>query len=189
MPKKFPLSILLSIALHLLLIIGFSSFIINGKKTNYSKNSGEAEIRARIRIEEYTPEVKKVIAKKGRKKAKKIEKKKETKPKKEISTKGKKSLGSQSAIAAYLSKVRATIVKYKYKSRIAKRLGLKGEVTLSFQIAWPNKVSKLKVVNSSSYASLDSSAIKTIAMVEDLPKMPSTLKEKALPVLFSIKYE
>ena len=190
MPAKLPQSFLFSLFIHGLLFIGVGSFFIKTNPTShYSKNLGTTQIRAVVRVEEYKPKEKKKVVKKSKKKVAKKKIQKKRKEQKATRAKGKVDTGQTSALATYLTKVREEIVKNKYKSRIAEKLGLKGAVKLSFSIAFPNIVKDIKVISSSKYKSLDTSAIKTVEMTDNIPTIPEIIKRKEIEVLFIIDYK
>lgn len=179
---KLFLSFFVSFCFHGFLLWGASNTFLE-KKENFSKNNGQTEIRAIIQISEN-----KEVKKKGNQKEKK---KTANKPKQTNSSQaqGKIDQGQTSIIAKYLTEVRTLIVKHKYKSRMAKKLKLKGEVSISFIINKPNIITALKIEKSSNLSILDDSALQTVKAVEAFPIIPNALKESSIPVLFNVIYE
>ena len=69
--------------------------------------------------------------------------------------------------------------------RIARRRGLQGKTVISFVICADGSVRDLKVVESSGYAVLDKSAIKTVKMAAPFPKPPVSA-ELVIPITFRL---
>lgn len=191
------LFILSSVLIHALVFLCLSlSFQILSEKTQFSFiESKKSSIIGKINVAQIKTEVpkKKVrppkeIQKKGPKK--KIVKKKIKRTSKSSSAKGVKSLGKKNILAKYLSKVRKEMAKYKYKSRMAKRLNLKGKVQLSFDLVYPNMIKNIKVHNPSKYQTLNQSALLSIKKVESLPSFPKDINKKIIPsIIYTMVYE
>lgn len=99
-----------------------------------------------------------------------------------------KSSGNQKALSKYLSAIRGQMVLNQYKSRAAIKLNQKGVVKISFDITYPNLISKIKVLKQSSYEQLDYSAVRTIESLQDLPSIPNELNLSKLSVQIDITY-
>lgn len=182
---KLTLAFLITFTLHFGALFICAAKSVVYKKTNYSQNAGRSFIKAQISYEQ----IKNVeIKRKGLKKSpKKIPKKNKTA--KSDNTKSKKTSGKNSVLAKYLTKIRSTIVKNKYKSRVAERFNLKGKVKVSFEIDEESKILGVKVIQSSSIDPIDTSAIETIKRLKDLPKVPTELAMKNIPIELEIIYE
>lgn len=189
-----PLFIALSLIAHIGLLCGIEnttkSFI------NHSKNQGhELKGLITVRIQEH---VKKTA---GRQKSssklssKKLSpmaahsQRKQQEPNLFQSAKGQANKGETGLTARYLSQIRESIEKSKYKSPLAQRLRLKGSVGLSFKILWPNQIKEIKIIDSSRHKALDYSALKSIESIKEIPHMPQAISQDVLAVNLRLVYE
>jgi TonB family protein len=191
MNKKYLLlSCLGSILLHALFLLGFNTQKIS-TKTNFSKNLGSRQIKAKLTI--FERKVQKSTPSPKANGNKTAVKKKNVKPTKatpeSIGAKGEMDSGSKELMAEFLSAVREKIAKNKFKKKVARRLKLTGKVKLNFVIKWPNIIEKIKIINSSNFAQIDESALQTIESVEDLPHIPKKLNRVEIPITLVISYE
>lgn len=186
--NKFLLSLFLSICFHIGLFISASSINFESSKTNYSQKIGVSEIRTKLQFKE---EAKEEIVEKLE--SEKLIKKKKTKKRKteEYSdlNKSKSSSGQNSILAKYLFEIRKLIIQHKFKSRIAKRLRLTGEVEIGFSIKKPSLLGELRVIKSSGKAPLDDSALKTVMNIASFPPIPDDLGVSEVPIMLEIVYE
>ncbi len=173
----------ISLLIHFILLFGFNS-ILTTKKNHFSQNNGSTQVKISIKIDDSQVEVKsksKNPTKKSKKKKKRSQKTADT---------GKEtSKGNKSILAKYLSSVRSVIVEHKFINRISKKLKLKGSVGLSFTILQPNKISNLRITKSSNKKPLDSSALKTIELIKELPSIPNELNKSSIPISLSVVYK
>ncbi len=187
---KFFLSISLSIIIHVFILFGLSSFI-STEKLSYSQKIGESQVKTTVNIVLQKKKQQKIIERlkstKTNRKQKVTEKKKTEQL--ELNKTRKTDQGKRTDLAKYLSQVRSLIVKYKYMNRISKKLKLKGTVELSFNISWPNHLSNLKIIKPSKLNPLNDSALKGIQNIENLPKMPESLKSEILTARIAVIYE
>lgn len=143
-----------------------------------------------IQLKQIKAEEKKVVKKLSKKKKAiaKPQMKKIAQPQK--SSRGKVNSGKKTIIAKYLTSVREKMANFKYKNRLAKRLKLKGEVKLKFDLVWPNEIKNVEVVLPSKYKALTKSAIESLSRVDELPSFPSEIKEKEIPsIIYTMVYE
>jgi TonB family protein len=103
-------------------------------------------------------------------------------------TTSQKDSGVNTKLSKYLSDVRNTIVKNKFKNKIASQLKLKGPVELGFVIEKPNIVKEVQVLKSSGHTPLDQSALQTLKNVENFPQIPEDLELSKVSINFTVEY-
>ena len=191
--KQLKFSVISSILLHAFFIASLSICDLSldkHLKTHYSQILGQVSSKASFKLVQIQSKPKVVETNKNSHKPKK---KKKVIPKKapqiNSSTKGLASIGQKNKIALYLKKVRIKIVKHKFKSRLAKKLRLKGKVKIKFELVWPNKVKNIQIIGASRYLALDNSAIETIHKIENMPHFPSDIDDKLIPITLSMVFE
>lgn len=181
MGKHLLIAFLASMTLHAL-ILGTMSLL--SKKQVYAKNPGQGAMKVKLSV--YQPPVKSPPKTAGKKK-------KQAKAKKHQNTsslsKVKQNKGSDQLIAKFLTAVRSAILNNKYKSRMAKKMRLKGEVELFFVLKSPNIIQDLKVIKPSPYGQLNESAMQTVASVSDVPVIPPKLNLQEIPITVVISYQ
>lgn len=96
--------------------------------------------------------------------------------------------GENTLLSRYLSEVRNTIVKNKYKNRKASKLNLKGPVEVAFTIQKPNIIKDIQILKSSGYVPLDQSAIQTLSKMEEFPQIPDDLEIANISINFTLEY-
>ncbi len=181
---------LFSIGIHGFLILGMFNFQISNEKVNFSKlDYGEASIK--IRLSATNPKKEVVEVEENKSENEKFIKKEEKNTKELESSSAKEQnldSGQNSLVAKYLSAVRVIIASNKYKSRLAKRLKLKGKVKLQFMIKKPSEISGLKVTGTSGHKLLDKSAIDSVLRSAPFPRMPDEIDMEELPIDLEIEY-
>ena len=182
MKNKF-LAIAITLFVHSVFLFGFDINEIF-KKENFSKKKGPPNSNIKVTIKRDHSKV--ILKKRIQKNKQKIL---ERKSKKVVDRSFNKDGGSKSLIAKYYTKVRSLILKYRQKNRIARKLKLKGVVTGSFNLVYPNKMEGLKIFKTSHYKPLDESAILTIRSIDKFPQMPKSFKDSSIPIIFEIIYE
>ena len=191
--RQLRFSLVSSVMLHALIIACLSICDLsldNQVKTHYSQILGQASSKASLRLVQIQSKpVEKEIQKNSLLKSKKKKKLAKKKHQSTNATKGQKSVGQKNKIAFYLKKVRQKIVKHKFKSRLAKKLKLKGEVKIKFELVWPNKVKNVHILKASKYLALDNSAIESINKIENMPSFPSDIDDRLIPITLSMVYE
>jgi TonB family protein len=171
--------------LHTIFLFGFDNLESLTKK-NYSKNRGLSQIKIIVRVDNsHTPKTSESSGPEKKEKKRKLDPNKTT-----IPDAGKVvSQGQDELLAKYLTEIRAKILKYNYRSRLAKKLNLKGQVGIRFVIRFPNTIEELQITSSSGYEALDNSALETISAIDELPKLPEKLEINTLPITTSILYQ
>jgi TonB family protein len=189
--KSLYLSGFSSIIIHIFLIISFSETKLSSK-TNFSENLGSRQIKATLTLYERRPEKKKILPKTNSLKPTKtntqsVLQRTTTKP--SLGARGSKDSGSKALMAKFLSQVRAQIAQSKFKTKMARRLKLKGKVKLNFILKKPNIIDKISIIESSNIKQIDQSALQTIDSVKDLPSIPLKLNRVEIPITLVISYE
>lgn len=217
MDKRFSVSALLSLFLHLAVFFLLSGYIFvptgsegagekirlvgvvnlqqpEAKKQNQPGEEAESIIEP-IRTSK-TPKIKK--PEKETDKASKTEPpKKETKPsppgEKKQSTLGKKTASGRSdsgdARNEYLEKLMKKIESARRYPPLARRRGLEGTASLKLTVSRSGGLDYLKLIASSGHSVLDSEAENTINRATPLPPVPSELNSSGLTLIVPIKFK
>lgn len=189
MNKKLLFCVLISSILHISLLVGFNSTILEPNTLNFSNKRGTSQIKAKLSLyqREQKPKPKKKVSKKSSNKA--AEEKKTKKSMQNKSAIGESNSGQETLIAKYLTHVRKEIAANKKKKRIAKRLRLTGKVKLNFYIIRPNKIERVKITESNAHKQIELSALETINSVSNIPAIPKEINLDEIAVTLEISYE
>lgn len=175
--------------MHGVLLLSSKNFEFFEKEV-FSKKQGQAAIKVRLSVYQPPKKATPVPPKSLKGKQKLKEKKKKTSKKSEASkSKVKKTQGTDTVLAKYLSEVRAAIMQKKIKLRMAKRLRLKGDVGLYFLLKKPNIIEGVRVMKPSKFPQLNQSALATMDAVKDVPLMPKELELDQIPITVVISYQ
>jgi len=186
--NKFFLGLTFSLLVHFGLFFMAHQFSFKSEDSNYSQKIGISEIRTKLQFEKRIQD--KIVEKKESMTPQIKETKKQKKNEEYTDlNKSNTNKGQESILAKYLVSVRELIIKHKFKSPMAKRLKLKGQVEVGFSIVKPNNLNSLRVIKTSGKLPIDDSALRTIQNIKEFPSIPSELALNKIPVTFEVIYE
>lgn len=89
----------------------------------------------------------------------------------------------------YLNIVRSYIINNKQNYFLIKKMDLKGNVTVKFNILYPNIIQNFSFVQKNETRILNESAKKSVLLIKDLPHMPKELNRDKLTLEVTISYQ